>query len=123
VVLGEASYAQGLLKGAKSDREEQTAVRRLEAKASWGRIVEAAVEARGRPWKEQLEAYGEWGRDGAIYVAVRYGGLRLAEVVRGVPGLKYMAAAQGMQRFAARLETDEEARRFVSRLRRTMSTV
>ncbi len=60
---------------------------------------------------------------GWYHVAAREEGLRLAEVVRGVPGLKYVAAAQGVERFAARLETDEEARRFVSPLRRTMSTV
>lgn len=56
-----------------------------------------------------------------MYVAARHGGLRLAEAVRGVPELKYMAAVQRVRRFVARLGKDEEARRFVSRLKRQMS--
>ena len=34
------------------------------------------------------EDWGDWGRDGTIYVAVRHGRQRLVEVVRAVGGLK-----------------------------------
>jgi len=57
-----------------------------------------------------------------IYVAVRHGGLRLAEVVRPV-GMKYQAAAQAVKRFGQALVHDAERTRFVSKLKRLMSTI
>jgi hypothetical protein len=44
-------------------------------------------------------------------------------VVRGVPGSKNRAAAQGVRGLVARLGLDDEERRFVNRLRQTMSTI
>jgi hypothetical protein len=56
-------------------------------------------------------------------VVAWYEGLRLAEVVQDVPGLKCRAAAQGVERLAAGLESDAEARRSVGRLGLEMSKV
>jgi len=50
-----------------------------------------------------------------MYVAVRHGGLRLAEVVRQV-GMKYQAAAQGVKRFGQGLSADPDRKRFVLKL-------
>ena len=58
-----------------------------------------------------------------MYFAVRYGGQRLAEVVRQVAGLRYQAAAQGIKRCGAALENDAERRRFVAELKRQLSTI
>ena len=57
-----------------------------------------------------------------MYVAVRHGGMRLAEVVREV-GMKYQAAAQGVKRFARALAEDPERKRFVAKLRNLLSTL
>lgn len=38
-----------------------------------------------------------------MHVAMRYGRLRLTEVVRAVEGLRYQAAAQAVKRFSATL--------------------
>ncbi len=56
-------------------------------------------------------------------VAVHYGGIRLAEVVLGMKGLKYQAAAQAMKRFGERLANDPERRRFVLQMQRQLSTI
>jgi hypothetical protein len=57
-----------------------------------------------------------------MYVAVRHGGLRLAEVVREA-GMKYQAGAQGVKRFGVALADDPERKRFVSKLKRELSII
>ncbi len=56
-----------------------------------------------------------------LSVAVQHGGLRLAAVVRLV-GMKYQAAAQAVKRFRQALGQDADRTRFVSKLKRLMST-
>jgi len=123
VVLGSQEFAQRVLKGRGVDAQEQTAVRRLRRgqAVDWEQVVSMAEDLRGQKWQEMLERYGEWGRDGALYVAVRHGRRRLAELVRGLAGLKYQAAAQAVKRFAASLETNPERRRFVEKMRAQLS--
>ena len=56
-----------------------------------------------RSWAELMVGQRDWGRDGTMYLAVRYGGHRLAELVGHLGGLKYTAAAQAVRRFGVRL--------------------
>ncbi len=86
-------------------------------------MVRATEAVCRRRWPELLAAHGDWGRDGAMYYAVRHGGWRLAEVVAQVPGLKYSAAAQAIQRFGRALEQDADRRRLVAGLKRHLSNV
>jgi len=121
LVLGESTYAQGLLSGRKVNEEEQTQARRLRRRVGWQKLVRSAEKLRGEPWERWAERHGDWGRDAVMYVAVRHGGLRLAEVVQQV-GLKYQAAAQAVKRFGGALGEDLDRKRFVSRLKH-LSTI
>lgn len=123
LVLGEADYARGLLKGRRVNREEQGEARRLYRRVEWADVVRAAEAASGRRWSEMVEQYGDWGRDGAMYYAVRHGGQRLAEVVAQMSGLKYQAAAQAVKRFGAALAQDAVKRRWLAELKRQLSTI
>jgi hypothetical protein len=49
-----------------------------------------------------------------MHVAVRYGGLRLEEVVREVSGLRYQAAAEAVKRFEAALTEGSASSRVCS---------
>jgi hypothetical protein len=122
VVLGDSAYARKLLSEYKVNEEEQTPARRMRRRAGWEALVGAAEKIRGERWDRWADRYGDWARDGVMYVAVRHGGMRLAEVVRPV-GLKYQAAAQAVKRFAQALADDPERQRFVAKLRRALSTV
>ncbi len=68
-------------RGRKVDEGEQTAARRLRRRRDWTELVRAAEKLRRGCWGEWSERHGDWGRDGVTYVAVRHGGMRLAEVV------------------------------------------
>jgi putative transposase len=123
LVLGEASFARRLLRGLAVNREEQTEARRLRQRVEWAEVVRRTEAVRKRGWAEMVSRHGDWGRDGAMYFAVRYGGQRLAEVVKQVAGLRYQAAAQGIKRFGAALESDAERRRFIAQLKRRLSII
>jgi hypothetical protein len=125
LVLGDAEYAEEVCRQAKTDAEEQTEARRLRRsrRVSWSEIVTAAERALGRKWSEMVNTHGDWGRDGVLHVATRYGGYRLVEVVREVPGLRYQAAAQGVRRFSRGLREDPARERFVGRLRKQLSII
>ncbi|MBE7503599.1 MAG: transposase [Verrucomicrobiales bacterium] len=125
LVLGGKEYAQALLKGLASgsvDPEAQTAARQIARadRIAWAEIVAIAERLRGRRWPEMAEDWGDWGRDGTIYVAVRHGRHRLAEVVRAVGGLTYGAAAQAVRRFTAGMPLDAARIRFVEEMRRRL---
>lgn len=125
VVLGGKEYAQDLLKRLKpqtADETAQTSVRQIQrsGRIEWSEITAAAEELRGKPWAEIAEDWGDWGRDGTLYVAVRYGRHRLADVVRAVDGLKYAAAAQALRRFGAALPHDTARGRFVEEMKRRL---
>jgi hypothetical protein len=114
-----------LLEGFKAqdlDEAAQTSVRQIRStgRLEWSEIVAAAEALRGRPWSKMVEDWGDWGRDGTMYVAVRHGGQRLADVVRGMGGVKYGAAAQAVRRFAAGLAQDAAKVRFVEGMKRSL---
>jgi hypothetical protein len=104
------------------DEAAQTSVRQIRRVGgiAWPEIVAAAEALRGKRWSELAEDWGDWGRDATLYVAVRHGGQRLAEVVRAVGGVKYGAAAQAVRRFAAGLAQDAAKVRFVEGMKRSL---
>jgi hypothetical protein len=86
----------------------------------WSALVQRAEKILGRPWTTMLEGRRDWGRDAVMYVAVRYGRYRLAEVVRRIEGLRYPAGAQAVRRFGERLARNPDMQRFVVSLRREL---
>lgn len=112
-------------KGLRRNWEEQTAVRELEQR---GRpILEDAIQAAEtllkRPWQEILEAHGDGGRDGVLYVLVRHARFRLPELLGQLPGVRYSAAAQAIQRFGKALPRDGDRARFAQRYRRQLAKI
>lgn len=123
--MGGVEFAQRMLKTLKRGRGEgpaPTAERQIErvGRMEWPEIVADAEGLLGRRWHAMAEAWGDWGRDGTIYVAVRYGRHRLADVVRAVGGMQYAAAVQAVRRFAAGLPRDAAKGRFVEAMKRRM---
>jgi hypothetical protein len=119
VVLGSPEFARQVLKGAAVDPEQDRWVQRLGRtdRWEWPEIVRTAEQLLGRPWSQIADAWGDWGRDATMYVAIRYGRHRLVEVVRAV-GLKYYVVAQAVRRFGLGFQQDPAKVRFVERLKR-----
>ena len=84
----------------------------------------AAAEAiLGRPWSAMVTGHGDWGRDGVLYAMTHYGGYRLAELFKEVPGLRCQAAAQGVRRFRLGLGKDPAKERFLAKLKSRLSII
>jgi hypothetical protein len=96
-VLGDLAYPRKCLQRAGTNPEEQSHARRLvrSDRVSWGERVKQAEALLGRRWPEMIGAHGDWGRDGLHYVATRYGGYRLTELLTKIDGVKRLAAAPG----------------------------
>ena len=124
-VLGDADYAQELLRRTGANPDEQTEARRVRrgGRVDWKTLISAAETVLGRKWPAMLSGHGDWGRDGLLHVATRHGGYRLAELLQEIPGLKYQAAAQGIRRFRLGLAADPAKARFVTRLQQELSII
>jgi REP element-mobilizing transposase RayT len=123
--LGDAEQARKLCRSTKVDADEQTEVRRVRrtGRMELRELIRAAEQLLGRKWPEMLNSHGDWGRDAVVHVATRYGGYRLAEILRVLPGVKYQAAAQGVRRFLTGLKQDTAKARLVDKLRKQLSTI
>ena len=122
LVLGSEGFARKVLKSGRLNREQQTPARRLErsGRPSIESVIQAAERILGQPWNRLLTAHGDWGRDGVLFVATRYGRFRIQELLKEVPGLRYSAAALAIQRFGRAATSDRERSKFVERLRLEM---
>jgi hypothetical protein len=71
-----------------------------------GRLVSAIERLWKEPWKDVSGRYGDPGRELAMLIARRYGGMSLREIGKAVGGLQYPAVSDAVRRTSARLETD-----------------
>lgn len=122
IVMGSQAFARRLLKRARASATEPAKRNRLAraGRVEWPEVVRLAEGILGRSWATMVEGRRDWGRDAVMYVAVRHGRHRLADVVRRIEGLKYPAGAQAVRRFGERMEKDVDLQRFVGTLRRRM---
>jgi chromosomal replication initiation ATPase DnaA len=73
----------------------------------WERIVEAVQREWGEPWEKIKNRHGDAGRELAMLIARRHGGLSLREIGEAVGGVKYPAVSDAIRRTSARLGKGE----------------
>jgi chromosomal replication initiation ATPase DnaA len=101
----------------KGDRTEQKSLRALERPpVDWERIIAVVEELWGEPWDEISQRHGDPGRELAMLIARRYGGMSLREIGQAVGSLKYPAVSDAVRRTSARLETDRTLEKTFRRL-------
>jgi REP element-mobilizing transposase RayT len=86
-------------------------------RVEWNRIVQAAEALRGMSWREMTGRWGDWGRGGAIYVAVQHGRHRLSEVVPAVGGMTYGSGAQAVRPFHLEMKKNRFKAQFGEKLK------
>ena len=123
LVLGTEAFAQTLRRGAQGDWHEQTELRRLAPRLSWEQIVARVEQARGQPWNDFCQSYGDWARDAALWLGRKHGRLTLRELGQLCGGMNYGTVAQAVSRFAKRLEQQGELRQTVATIESQLSNV
>ena len=117
LVLGGRDFVERVRKMLAGNRNEQKALREMEKPpVDWDRITSAIEELWRKPWKEVSGRHGYPGRELAMLIARRYGGMSLREIGQAVGGLQYPAVSDAVRRISARLERDRALEKMFKRL-------
>jgi putative transposase len=98
VVLGAEKFAEAARRRAVVVRETQGR-RALRRETSWGEIVKAVEAVKGEEWSRFAERYGDWGRDLALWIGRRRGGMTLRELGAKAGGMDYSAVSEAIRAF------------------------
>jgi hypothetical protein len=115
VALGGEAFA-GKVRARLAEGRESSGGRGLRARRSWGQVVRAVEELRGRKWEQFAGRHGDPGRALALYVAWRCTGLRLSALGQAAGGMDSTAVSRAVKRFEQRLGEDKALRRMTERL-------
>jgi REP-associated tyrosine transposase len=115
LILGKKEFVDKVRRMLKGNRIEQKTLRALEEPpVDWGSIVAAIEKLWNEPWEEVSQRHGNPGRELAMLIARRYGGMSLREIGEAVGGLKYPAVSDAIRRTSSRLggsDAGEELRK------------
>ncbi len=100
-ILGSERFAERARQGVKVVRETRGR-RQLRRRVSWLEIVGAVERVKGEKWGAFSERHGDWGRDMALCVARRRGGLMLRELGELAGGMDYSAVSEAVRLFERR---------------------
>ena len=121
LVLGGKDFVERVRKILKGNRNEQKPLREMEKPpVDWERITVAIEKLWRKPWKDVSGLHGDPGRELAMLIAQRYGGMSLREIGEAVGGLQYPAVSDAVRRTSARLETDGALGKKFKRLRKIL---
>ena len=98
VVLGAEKFAEAGRRRATIARETHGR-RALRQETNWGEVVEAVEAVKGEAWARFVDRYGDWGRDLALWVARRRGGMTLRELGSNAGGMDYSAVSEAIRTF------------------------
>ena len=82
--------------------------------------MSAVEEAKGEGWEQFCLRHGDWGRDAALWLGRRVGGLSLGELAGG---MDYAAVGQAVARFGKRVGREAQLRQRITRIQQQMSNV
>jgi len=117
LVLGGKDFVERVRKTLTGNRNEQKPLRKMEKPpVDWERIISVIEKLWKKPWKEVRERHGDPGRELAMLIARRHGGMSLREIGEAAGGLTYPAVSDAIRRTSARLETDQALERRFKKL-------
>jgi len=70
---------------------------------------------KGLKWDDLVDRHGDWGRDLALYLGRRLGGMKLKELGREVGGADYAAVSMAVKRFERRVGAEKKLAQLVKK--------
>jgi len=83
-----------------------------------GPLFQGRFKAMVEPWKDFAQCHGDFGRDLALYLGRRLGGLTLSALGKLAAGMNVMAVSLAVKRFAQKLETNKQLRKAATAVER-----
>lgn len=97
-VLGGPEFVAKVRRWLKGNRREQPALRRLQRRIGLEDVIAIVERLKGERWAEFRDRHGDRGRDVVLYLAQRYGGLKLRELGEQVGGIDYTSVGLAIKR-------------------------
>lgn len=123
VALGGPAFMRSLRSRWRGAAREVPGLKRLKGLPPWEAAVQVVEELRGAPWEQFRDAYGDWGRDLALYLGQRRCGLRLKHLGELAGGLDYGAVSVAIRRFEERGKAEKSVRKLLERANHQLSNV
>lgn len=96
VALGRQEFARRVRDGARVTRETHGR-KALRQEVTWEEVVEAVEKVKGEPWEDFVNRHGDWGRDIALWIARRRGGMTLKALGEKAGGMDYSAVSEAIR--------------------------
>ena len=110
LILGEREFVASLEGELQGDRREQPSLRQLEARPAWAEIVKAVETVKQEKWEQFRERRGDWGRDAALYLGRKHGGLKLRQLGE-LTQIDYGSVSMALQRLEHQRQQDAQLAR------------
>ena len=123
LALGSEAFLDRLRRGVRGNRSTQPAVRAWQRLLPFERVVECVAEAKGEAWEKFCNRRNDWGRDVALCLGRRHGGLTLQELGQAAGGVRVEAVAMAVRRMEQRLLQDRALARQVRAMEESLCKV
>lgn len=114
-VLGSEKFAGKLREKLEVTRETHGR-RGLRKEVEWEEVVRAVERVKKEEWNHFVNRYGDWGRNLALWVARRRGGMTLREIGDAAGGMDYSAVSEAIRYFERKTLKNVDARRARNRV-------
>lgn len=108
LILGSKEFVIQMQKMVQVNERAQFRSRELYAAPSWEVIAGAVEQLKGMAWKDFVDQHGDWGRDIALLIARRRGGLTLRELGDRVGVASEPAIFYTIKRMEEKIQTVKE---------------
>lgn len=117
VVLGPQEFLEDLKRGVSGKAGERQRLERMaEGRPDWERVVACVEEVKEEKWSEFRDRHGDGGREMAMHLARRVGGMTVPQVAKQAGMSSDGAATMAVRRFERRLADDAKLRTQVDRV-------
>ncbi|HMP74292.1 MAG TPA: transposase [Kiritimatiellia bacterium] len=97
-ILGGERFTSSMRAKAVVLRETQGR-KALRREVTWEQVITAVETVKGERWDQFMDRHGDWGRDLALWIARRRGGMTLRELGEKAGGMDYSAVSEAIRQF------------------------
>ena len=120
MALGSKEFLRELLEKPSDEQHRQRVAHMLAARPSFARVKEVVAEIKGQSWGAFRDRHGDWGRDLALYLGRKAGGMKLAALGREVGVVSPMTVSTAILRFARLVGQERSLRKIVGEATRKL---
>ena len=115
-------FVEALEEQIEGDPREQPVLRQLGRRLGWEQIVKVVEELKQEKWEQFRDRRGDWGRDVALYLGRKRGGLKLKQLGELV-GVDYSSVGIALRRLELRCKQDPRWSRHLRQAELLLSNV